>query len=279
MSFLITINGNNVISNNNTVYRFNFVNGSFVADDMEMCIGLAQIPYSWYNITTNYNNNSFQISWTVGVTTTLYTIIIPDGFYSVDDINSLIEEFCILNGFYLIDASLNNIYYFKILDNPSLYKVQLLLYTFPNSLPTGYTTPTNFVGFPTVATTPQFIVLNNNFQIYTGFINGIYGGGSLNLSIVSQNTPLGANVNSLVFRCSLVSNNISFPNDILDNIPIINASFGQNINYAPAFEKFITINDGSYSTLTLYIQDQNYNTVYALDSNVSISLLIRKRKN
>jgi len=278
MSYLININSDNVINSNNSIYKFNFVNGSFTSNNCEICISQAQIPYSWFNVTVNYNNNSFQISWTVGGVLTLYTIVLPDGFYTIADINEFIQQFCIINGFYLIDGNGDYVYYFKIVDNQTYYRVQLLLYTVPNSLPTGYSLPPNFAGFPTVPTTPEFIVLNNNFTILTGFNSGTYGSGSVDLSILSQNTPQGANVNSLVIRCTLVNSNISFPNDILDVIPIVGATFGANINYEPSFEKWQRIMNGSYSSITISIVDQNYNTIYANDNNVCISLLIREKE-
>lgn len=278
MSYLININSDNVINSNNTIYKYNFVNGSFTSKNCEMCISQAQIPYAWYNVSNNYNNNSFKISWTVGGVLTLYTIVLPDGFYTIEQINEYINQFCIINGFYLIDSNGDYVYYFKIVDNATYYKVQLLLYSVPSSLPTGYTLPSNFAGFPTIPTTPEFVILNNNFQILTGFNAGTYGGGNVDLSYLSQNTPLGANVNSLIIRCSFINNNISFPNDILDVIPIEGATFGENINYSPTFEKWTNIINGSYSSMTISIVDQNYNTIYSLDNNICITFLIREKK-
>ena len=67
------------------------------------------------------------------------------------------------------------------------------------------------------------------------------------------------------------------PSDILDTVPI-NSSFGSNINYNPSFEKWIDIRDGTYNTMTITFQDQSFNTLYALDPNISLSLLIRQKK-
>jgi hypothetical protein len=62
--FNLTINSTNVSNNLNNMYQYQFKNGAFeVPENSEMMITSFQIPYSWYNITTRYNNNSFKIHW------------------------------------------------------------------------------------------------------------------------------------------------------------------------------------------------------------------------
>ena len=62
--FNLTINSTNVANSLNNMYQYQFKNGAFeVPAGAEMMITSFQIPYSWYNITTRYNNNSFKIYW------------------------------------------------------------------------------------------------------------------------------------------------------------------------------------------------------------------------
>jgi len=62
--FNLTINSTNVANSLNNMYQYQFKNGAFeVPANAEMMITSFQIPYSWYNITTRYNNNSFKIHW------------------------------------------------------------------------------------------------------------------------------------------------------------------------------------------------------------------------
>ena len=59
--FNIIINNTHVANSLNNMYQYNFKNGSFeVPENSEIMITSMQIPYSWYNITTRYNNNSFK---------------------------------------------------------------------------------------------------------------------------------------------------------------------------------------------------------------------------
>ena len=94
------------------------------------------------------------------------------------------------------------------------------------------------------------------------------------MSVLSSSTPNLTQVNSLTMRCSLVNNNVAMPTDILDSIPI-NTKFGSNINYAPNYEKWVKISSGTFNSFTISLSDQNLNPLYALDSNVSITLLIK----
>ena len=235
MSYTLVLNSSNVSANAKNTYVYNFIGGNFtVKEGSEICVSNITIPYSWYNISSTYNNKQFQFTWRVGTNTTTYTITLPDGFYLISDINQYLETYCQLNGFYLINDVGNYVYYIQLLENTNYYKIQLLTYAVPTSLPPNWSQPANFAGYPSVATAPSFIVLNNNFTNLIGFTAGTYGGGSADSSVMSSNTPQGSVVNSVVVRCSLVSNNCGFPSDILDSISI-NAQIGSNMNYDPPF--------------------------------------------
>ena len=61
-------------SNNNSIYTYNFINGGFrIDDDMEVMVSSAKIPYSIFNITAAYNNNSFVLNFPTGSTSTSFT--------------------------------------------------------------------------------------------------------------------------------------------------------------------------------------------------------------
>jgi hypothetical protein len=78
-------------------------------------------------------------------------------------------------------------------------------------------------------------------------------------------------------RCNLINNNLATPSDILDLVPI-NATFGSNITYNPSFQRWLSIGDGTYSSMTITFNDQNLNTLYSKDPNLALTLLIRKKE-
>ncbi len=275
MSFNIILNSSNVSNTNtNNVYTYFFNNQGFkINDGSVICIGNLTIPYSWYNITSNYNNKTFQIIFP-NTTSTTYTITLPDGFYSVDDINNYIQQYCILNNLYLIDGNGNYVYYLSLQYNTNSYKIQLLTFVVPTSLPSGYTAPAGWGGYPASATAPTLVVQANGFRNIIGFAAGSFGGGSTNSSILSSYTPTGSPVNNVIIRCNLVENNCTNPSDVLDSFSIT-STFGSNINYSPNFEKWVRLKSGTFNNLQITLTDQNFNTLYANDSNILINLLIK----
>ena len=280
MSFNLVLNSTNASSVNNDIFTYRFINGGFkVLQDAEICVSEFVIPYSWFNITQIYNNNSFIFNDWFGIS---HEIILPNGFYQVSDINSFFINYCLNNGFYLVSSNGLNVVFNAFLTNATYYSNQILSFTVPTLAQfndpsgnyAGWSLGNGWVGFPPVSTAPSIQILNNNFQYYLGFTTGIYGGGTIDSSFLSNITPNATNVNSLIVRCSLITNNVSMPSDVLDSFPIT-STFGSNIVYSPRFPKWVKIKAGTYNSLILTVVDQNFNTVYAQDPNVCITLLIK----
>ena len=85
MSFTLIINNSNVVNTNtNATYEYKFIGGGFsVPENMECMVSSAQIPYSIFNITAAYGNNTVRLSFPTcagAATFTDYNIVIPDGF-------------------------------------------------------------------------------------------------------------------------------------------------------------------------------------------------------
>ena len=60
MSFTLVLNSQNVFGTGNNTYKYNFVQGNFIIPpDSEVMVANVQIPYSFCNITSAYDNNSF----------------------------------------------------------------------------------------------------------------------------------------------------------------------------------------------------------------------------
>jgi hypothetical protein len=290
MSFTLVVNSTNLSNpNTNGTYTYNFIGGGFrVDEDMEVMVSSAQIPYSIFNITAAYNNNRFRLSFPTGAgaaTFTDFNIVIPDGFYTIEGLNSYIQQYCITNGLYLIDNNGNNVYYIAFYLNVSSYAVQLLLYTVPRSLPSGWTQPSNWIGYSTYTNdrTPHIHILTAapKFGDFIGFSVGIYPTPTLRITnysaLSNKKPPIGSYVNSIVIHCSLVNNPVVSPSDIIDAFQITNTSFGSNINYQPSVEKYVKLNKGNYSSMVITLTDQNNEIIYFNDYNILITLLFKKK--
>ena len=283
MSFNIVLNSSNVAnSTTKSVYTYNFLGGGFTVNKhMKLCVSEIILPYSWFNINTQvYNNASYQISLSTGtnILASPQTITMPNGSYSITDIENYLQLWCLQNNFYKTNTTTGLIYYYVVwaLDL-AFYAYQILCLPVETSAQAGWTYPASFP-YPSVAYTPQITISStNNFLRIVGFSAGSYPCSATTIvlsSVISNITPNFSPVNSLVVRCSLVNNNTGFPTDVLDVMPI-NATFGSNINYLPSFEKFVRLSEGKYTSFSITFQDQNLNTIYMNDSNITISLILQ----
>jgi hypothetical protein len=193
------------------------------------------------------------------------------------------QQFCIEKGMYLTDGSGNNIYYLSVSPNSTAYANQIITKLVPLSLPAGYSAPTSpaFAGYPTTTKRPPYIEIlsTNNFGKYLCFTTGIYGKDQIaDYNVLSNIIPIATTVNTLLVKCSLVSNGCSNQSDILDAFAIGGSSggtFGGNLNYTNNIEKFVRIAEGRYNNFIVTIVDQNNNDISILDSNLLINFLIR----
>ena len=284
----LILNSRNIINGfNNNTFQYNFKNNGFnIPIGSEISVSSIQLPYSWYNVSTFYQNQNFRIIWpTIDTTQTInYNVVLDDGFYTVNDIQNYIEQFCIKNSLYLINANGDYVYYINLNYNLSAYKIQLILQPVPVSLPAGFTAPASFPTYPTNVggRTPRFQVLDDLFGRLIGFNVGISPPATIttvNYDKLSDYTPLGSNVNSIIVRCNIISNDVSMPSDILDSFGIpIGSSFGSNIVFEPSFQRWVSIREGTYSSMVLTIQDQDFNDIKILDPNSVITLIIKYPK-
>ena len=284
--FNLILNSSNVSNISKNEYTYNFIKGNFsVPENAEIMVSSIQLPYSFYNITAKYNNQNMEIIFPTSIGWELKAIVLPEGFYTTDDINAYLQQECIKQGYYLINSSGQNVYYFNLSYNTTYYSNQVLLLKVPTSLPSGWSQPSNWKGYNSNGYTPA---LNFKGNMYFGITNSTLGDllgfdyivtyGSLptvDTSYLSNKIPKGSNINSIIARCSLVNNYITNPSDILDSFPIGDASFGSNINFYNQLEKWVSIAPGSYSSFKITFVDQDLNQIDIRDANVLITLLLK----
>ena len=286
--FNLTVNSTHVANSLNNTYVYNFKSGGFIVPEgSSMMVTSFTIPYSFYNISSRYNNNVLRIYWPNGAAPnyTAFTCTIPDGFYTVNTLNLFLQKFMMDNRIHSVDASQNNIFYLSMAPNATVYGNQILLRPVPTSLPAGITSPTgtspSFPGLPTgTARTPYIEILNNQFTRYLGFTPGNYGLlATTDQSFISNITPKGSTVNNLVLKCSIVNNNTTNQSDIIDVFSIGAATgravFGGNLNYTNDIEKWVRITPGTYNSIIITIVDENMQDIAILDNNLLINFLIK----
>lgn len=273
----IVINNTNVFPNDNSRYRYFFPQTNhFVKDQIAM--SNIYLYYSWFNVTSVLQNNTFSYVWTDGSGTTTVNITLPDGAYNVSTINAYMQFIMEQNGHYLVDDTGRYVYYLEIVVNRVYYGVEIKAYPLPTALPTGWSNPGGVV-FPATASTPQFYVPATNFQQLTGFNTGYYPPAvqATTYNVLSQNTPVITQVQSIILLCSLLNNKLSNPNTILYSFTTASAQFGELIYFSVPELIFTDIQDGFYDRFEIQFVDQNFNPLPIRDNNIVVQLVIRKR--
>jgi len=210
------------------------------------------------------------------MTNTLVTI--DDGFYTVSDLNNFIKRKMVNMKYYMIDSSGNFVYFLEIVTNPTYYANQIICYSVPTAAQIGalgYTVPAGYSHGPSAFC--PILISPEGLGKFLGFLPAQYPTGATvgNLDFLSNIIPLGSTVNSVAIRCNIINNKLSSPSDVLDSIPI-NSIFGSNINYLPNFERWISLSQGTYSSIEISLQDQNFNALPMTDSESIITLMIRQ---
>jgi hypothetical protein len=293
----LILNSQNIVPNtNNSELVFAFPAGAItIKETQQIALATLQMYYATFNITAVNQNNKYQYIWVDG---TIVSVTMPDGFYTIDSINSFLQFTMIANGHYLVSGT-NFVYLFNWVANPTYYTIELQVFPIDTTIATANSwvlpaSPTWAI--PTAqAISPMILILSNKFQQVVGFQAGYYpqGSPSYTEAIISgapptqtqspafitqqayqsttapQITPLS----SYVLTCNLINNNYSVPNNLLYSFAP-QGSFGSQFTIQPNFPAYINVNAGQYQFITLKLLDQNLLPVAIQDPNFVIQLII-----
>jgi hypothetical protein len=255
---LISLTQANVVADGtNSTFRYTFPQSTTFQSGAQ----IALVKYIGYNsaftITAALNNNQFRILWPGPAGTLTYTVTVPDGEYSVSDLNAYIQFFCVQNGLYLLDSGGNYVYYATMTLNVSQYALQITTYVVPTVLPGGYTAPPAWPGFPAVASTPAVVILANNFTLWSGFASGQYPPTLPHASTYSALSTSAPQVDPQpVFSmiCSLVQNRLAGNSGQIFSIAK-SVGFGQLQITEPSENIYCAIQAGQFSEFTIRLVD------------------------
>lgn len=287
----LIINSKNLVQdgqNNKLIYKFP---NSVTFNKQYISLSQLQMYYSWFNITSIYNNNILQYIWVnnLGVQTT-YTITIPDGLYEVSTINQLIQYEFIKNGHYLVDGSGVNVYYGEVFINPSRYAVQINTFLFPTALPVGYTNPAGLL-FPPQTFNPS-IILPANINIILGFIVNFTTNINLNnayvppvsnyvsklangtLSYISTTAPNVQPNSSIIVNVSNIDNQYAQPSGTAYTI-VPSVAIGEVINEKPTNYIWNKLIPGTYNQITIQLLGTDLNPIRIQDPSMTFVFVIK----
>lgn len=278
---IIVVNQNDIISSLNNTFRYKFRN-SVPLYDKEITLSSVSMYYSWNNISAKLKNNTFTVTTRVGTTNTINTITIPDGIYQIKDINEYFQQWSIDNGFYLVDTNGDYIYFANFAVNNNLYSVDIITYAVPTSLPSGYTEPSNWIGYATQTYNP-IITLTANFNKIVGYTDGyatlLNLGVGTTLSYQSSTAPdISANTETLLVSIDNIDNNYTGQSAIIYAVTATVAP-GEIIAEKPSNFVFAPFIRGIYSEIIIRFLDTNYQPVDIRDPNIVLTFVIRDKKS
>ena len=287
----LIVNSTNLVNdgqNNKLIYKFP---NSVHFKDSFISLSQAQMYYSWFNITSEFNNNTIQYVWIdgAGVQTT-YTITIPDGLYEVNTLNQLLQYTFIQNGHYLVNSG-QNVYYAEFILNPSRYAVQINTFLFPTSLPVGYTNPAG-VPFPPQSFNPS-IILPPKVNVILGFVQNFTTNLNINNAFVPPVSPYVSKLaNGTLSYISTVAPNLQPNSSVIINISNIDNQYaqptgtcytiiptvaiGEVINEKPVNYIWNKLIPGTYNQLTINILGNDLSPIKIQDPSMTFVFVIKE---
>jgi len=277
----IIINSSNYVVGSGNQFEYTFPNSvKFEVGDQ---VGLSSIAVynSSFNITASNGNNIITIYWNAD-TQTSFTFTIPDGYYSISDLNYYLQSQCIANNLYVSNSAGQNIYFVELITNPTRYSVSLNLYILPtqaSATTLGYVKPTLATwSYPISAKCPQ-VLISSALGKLIGQEAGTYpltNAVSTSQQILSSKTPNLNVIDSYILTCNLISNKYAIPSDVFFSVPLTN-SIGSLITLSPSSISYNDIAPNSYNSIKIRFFDQQFNTLLLRDTQSTIMLVIKSK--
>jgi hypothetical protein len=279
MVFTILLNKSNNVDNGfKNIFRYRFVGNGLTLDSAKnnyLALASISMPYSIFNISSNFNNNMYQVIHN-GVT---YTNNISDSFLDIDGLNKQLQYFLISNNLYLINDAGEYVYYIEFVLNAPIYKVEIKFYVVPSVLPSGWTNPGSMA---LTGTTMQLVIPSTNlFYKILGLIPQSYPASPSAIQVTQlSNTQIELSpISSINLACNLISNDVSVTPQIFYSFTIPNGvSFGEIISVSPSELIYVNCNPGAWSELLLSVVDEFGRPIQLQDNTCVFMLAFKSEK-
>lgn len=263
----------------------------------EAAITNLYIYYSWYNITAAFGNNTFQYSVPTDTSTYVtYTVTIPDGFYTIDELSDFFVQVQIFNGSYVYltaDPTETPITFYSWVANNVYYRTTLIsnpffavggLYTYASNYAGTGVGPTNSRD-PTLTILPSGAAAGTNsagmysFSKTLGVSPGTYPatGTTTAYTFNGQYPPVIESTNNVNIAANFINNGSLSANPTIIGKFSPQVAFGEQIVYTPFFPVYLPVSDSFYQSVTLQLQDDNFVPLNIQDPNISGRIIVRGR--
>jgi hypothetical protein len=273
---IISINSTHYVGNN--LYRLKLPKAVEFKKGDKLSLYSFSMYNSFYNISqTQYQNTNIQFTW---FDNTVYNWTIPDGYYSLSDLNLWLQQQFILNKLYCVNSNNSqNIYFVQFQTNSVLYKAQIDVYfvvSSANALLYGYQKPEGALwNFPATNTMVR-IAINDNLKTYFGFSTQTTFGiitPVQNMNYLSDVCPSISRVFSIYLGCNLITSDFNQIGNLFSQFPI-SASYGNLIKIESSIDSLISIKEGIYSEISITLWTQENKPLVFIDTDLTLFLIV-----
>eukprot|EP01035_Chromulina_nebulosa_P025411 gene25411-33163_t len=273
---LIILNSSNFVASEKNLYSYTLP--SSVKFDTGTKVGITSLSIfnSFFNITSDLGNNTLSLKWNANSGGSTLNITIPNGYYSVSDLNGLLQFYMFSNGWYMLKTNGDIVYFFELLQNASLYAVQMNSFPLPSvaqATALGYSLPPS----PTFSLSPDGVtaylpqlIFPSGFGNLIGFDARTYPSTAnltKNQSITSTKTPIINPVNSIIFTSNLINNPYAIPNSILMSMNL-SGSIGTLMSHSASDVIWSNIASNIYNKIEVRLFDQAFNKLVINDPDM-----------
>ena len=273
---IISINTTHYVGNN--MYRLKLPKAVQFKKGDKLSLYSFSMYNSFYNISASqYQNTQITFTWFDG---TIYNWVIPDGYYSLSDLNLWLQQQFIINKLYCVNSNNSqNIYFVQFQTSSVLYKAQIDVYFMPSSTNAalyGYQrAPGATWNFPGTNTMVK-IEIHANLKSYFGFSTQTTFGEitpAQNMNYLSDITPTISPVFSIYLGINLVVSEYNLIGNLFSQFPI-SAAYGNLIKIESTIDSQISIKEGIYSDIIITLWTQENDPLVFQDNDLTLFLII-----
>ena len=243
----------------------------------------------WNNVTAALGNNKLSLTiYPDDAYSYTYPIVIPDGSYSVADLNSYLQYWAIDNSLYLINAAGNYVYFLNVAVNAVRYAIEITTTSIPyngdvGSLPLGWTLPLGFPVAPAVgASWNPVLTIPKGMSEYlgqvVGFATDANSGVGTTLAYLSTICPQIQPTPNVMVSITGISNKYA-ATPIIYSFSSAGVPFGSMLSERPNNLLWSTLNSGTYNELRVTFLGTDLRPMVLLDPSITLLLAIKPNSN
>lgn len=247
--------------------RYQIPGGSNFPQGSTVALVSAVVPFSWRNISAALGNNTIGYRWE-GV---LNVVAIPDGYYSIADLNLYLRFVMNANGHFLLDADANPVYYISIAENRVYYTTTLTAEVVPAVLPPGWTNPNTIV----LSGLTQQLAVPAAIGVLFGFEPGTYPAAQSAVRYETNGAlvPRVDSISAVTVAVSIADNRLQASRGIAVFVPT--AAYGSYLRVEPSIPVHVRVVQSLVQTIDVTLLDQYGVPVPVIDRDISYALMFR----